>query len=42
MSFAKKPTKQVMKVRYKDYKAIQNRAVLDTLPQAFDGLANLP
>lgn len=43
MPFVIEPTKNPHLDRYEDYKAsLQNRPVLDTMRQAFDGLAMLP
>lgn len=42
MPFAKRPTKPAMIERYDDYsRSLENKPVLDTLRQAFDGLSKL-
>jgi hypothetical protein len=41
MGFVEEPDKDWALTRYQDYQGLENKAVLDTMRRAFDGLASL-
>jgi hypothetical protein len=41
MDFVEKPDEDWALTRYQDYQGLENKAVLDTMRRAFDGLASL-